>query len=60
MAWVGLPTRIVFADVPGIESGIVVNQSGGATSKVDEGSTITLTVASGKLELPTDALLGAT
>lgn len=60
MAWVGLPARIVFADVPGIESGIVVKQSEGATSKVDEGSTITLTVASGKLELPTDALLGAT
>lgn len=60
MTKAGLRTKFVTADVPRNKSGIVVEQSQGATSKVDKGSTITLTIASGQVELPTDALLGST
>lgn len=46
-------------DVAGKKAGIVVRQSDEPGIRVDEGTTVTLTVASGKVEVPTDDLLGA-
>jgi len=56
----GFKVEFTTADVPRQKKDIVVKQSESPTSEVDEGSTITLTVASGMVDLPTGELLGAT
>lgn len=56
----GFRTEITTEDVAGEEKGIVTEQSDAPGSHVEEGATITLTVASGKVVVPTDDLLGAT
>ena len=52
----GLHAKFITADVPATKQGIVARQS--STSKVKKGSTITLTVASGEVEVPSDELIG--
>lgn len=55
----GLVPKVRIVDMAGKRSGEVTAQSAKADSEVDDGSTITLTVASGKVVIPTDKLLGA-
>lgn len=54
----GLRAKFITADVPGKKQGIVVKQSSTATVKA--GSTITLNVATGKVDVPSAELIGMT
>jgi len=53
-----LGTKIKTAHVAGKRAGVVLEQSAVPGTEAVEGSTITLTVASGKVSLPIDDLLG--
>ena len=55
----GLVPDVRIVDIAGKKTGVVITQSAAARSEVDDGSTITLTVASGKVVVPSDKLLGA-
>lgn len=55
----GLVPKVRLVDIAGKKAGEVTAQSAKARSEVDDGSTITLTVASGKVVVPADELLGA-
>ena len=55
----GLVPKVRIVDMAGKKSGLVIAQSTAAGSEVDDGSTVTLTVASGKVVVPVDKLLGA-
>lgn len=55
----GLVPNVRIVDIAGKKTGVVTAQSAAARSEVDDGSTITLTVASGKVVVPADKLLGA-
>ncbi|MEO6473406.1 MAG: PASTA domain-containing protein, partial [Aeromicrobium sp.] len=55
----GLNAKFTITDAPATREGIVVKQSADPDSKAEKGSTITLTVASGMVNLPMDDLLGA-
>lgn len=55
----GLRAKVNTADVPRTRKGLVTGQSEDAGSRVDKNSTIILTVASGKVKVPADELLGA-
>lgn len=54
----GLGTKVRTAHVAGKDAGVVLEQSAVPGTEVVEGSTITLTVASGKVSLPINDLLG--
>ncbi|MGZ5374543.1 MAG: protein kinase domain-containing protein [Aeromicrobium sp.] len=54
----GFEVEFTTVDEPRTEKDIVVEQSGGATA--EKGSTITLKIASGMVEVPTEDLLGET
>jgi serine/threonine-protein kinase len=54
----GLGTKVKAAHVAGKDAGVVLQQSALPGAEVVEGSTITLTVASGRVSLPIDDLLG--
>jgi serine/threonine-protein kinase len=54
----GFEVEFATVDEPRTKKDIVVEQSGGATA--EEGSTITLKIASGMVEVPTEDLLGET
>lgn len=56
----GFGTKINTADVAGKEAGLVLEQSAVPGTEAADGSTITLTVASGNVVLPIDDLLGVT
>jgi len=60
LASAGLKAKFTTADVPRKRKDIVVEQSEGAGTRVDEDSVVTLTVASGMVKVPTDELLGET
>lgn len=55
----GLVPNFEIIDVAGKSTGVVIAQGATARSEVDDGSSITLTVASGKVVVPADKLLGA-
>lgn len=55
----GLVSRVRIVDRAGKKSGVVLAQSAKADSEVDDGTAVTLTVASGQVALPVDKLLGA-
>ena len=55
----GLVPKVRIVDSAGKKSGVIIAQSSAAGSEVDDGSTVTLTVASGKVVVPADKLLGA-
>lgn len=57
---VGLEARVETKDVAEEEAGTVVEQSEDAGAEVKSGSTVGLTVASGKVTLPVEDLIGAT
>ena len=54
----GLGTKVKTAHVAGKDAGVVLEQSAVPGTEAVDGSTITLTVASGKVLLPIDDLLG--
>jgi hypothetical protein len=54
----GLGTKVKTAHVAGKDAGVVLEQSAVPGTEAVEGSTITLTVASGEVSLPIDDLLG--
>lgn len=56
----GLVTKVKTADVQGKSKGVVVAQSTKAGTELDEGTAVTLTVASGKVKVPLEKLQGAT
>lgn len=55
----GLVPNVRIVDIAGKKTDVVITQSAAGRSEVDDGSTITLTVASGKVVVPGDKLLGA-
>ena len=55
----GLEAEIEVKDIPKVEAGEVTEQSEEAGVKVDTGSTIILTVASGSVKLPVEELVGS-
>lgn len=54
----GLVPKVQTVDAAGKEAGLVITQSAGPNTEVDDGATITLTVASGSVAVPTVKLLG--
>jgi len=56
----GLEVEIRKVDVAHIKAGEVVRQSPTAGTDVDEGSTVTLSVATGRVRIPVDKLVGST
>lgn len=56
----GLEVEIRKVDVAHIKAGEVVRQSPRAGTDVDEGSTVTLSVATGRVRIPVDKLVGST
>lgn len=55
----GFRAKTVTVDAPRLKRGIVAKQSERPDSSIDKGSVVTLSVASGEVDLPRDRLIGA-